>query len=262
MLAIERKTRILEILQKEKIVKVEALSGEFGVSVMTIRRDLEKCEKEGLIRRCHGGAVLTSEISPEVYYADKIVSRMEAKDKIARHAAAMVRPGNTIFLDAGTTILNLAKRLLDAPDLTVVTNDLAIAGLMSERNTRVIMLGGLVSNALGSTHGYMTDRMLQELRVETAFTGGQTINESFELYATTESKVNFRRLLMRQANRVYLLVDATKFYKQALFKIHGLDEYAGVITDKRIIDTEQQFLNEHGINLISLADRVEAQAAV
>lgn len=254
MLAVERKNRILEILNREKIVKVEALSEEFGVSVMTIRRDLEKCEKEGLVHRCHGGAVLKNDITREVVYADKLTSHTDGKERIAAYAAKLIKPGNTIFLDAGTTVLRLAQKLVDIPDLTVVTNDLAIATLLCGTRTSIIMLGGLVSNQLGSTHGHMTERMLSELRIETAFVGGQAVNKDFDLFAATESKVTFRKLLMQQSNKVYLLVDGEKFYKQSLFKIHSLAEYTGVVTDKPIIDTEQSYFDERNIDMISIGE--------
>ncbi len=261
MLAVERKNRILEILRREKIVKVESLAEEFQVSVMTVRRDLEKCEKEGLVHRCHGGAVLKADIDHEVGYADKIVSHMAAKERLAAYASRLVSPGATIFLDAGTTILRLARRLAGVPDLTVVTNDLAIAALMSEGDARVIMLGGQVANGLGSVHGHLADRMLEDLRIETAFVGGQGINEDFDLFSTSDAKVDFRRLLMTRSNRVYLLVDATKFYRQSLFRIHSLAEYTGVVTDRRFIDTESQYFKDRNITMISLADWDESRGA-
>ncbi len=253
MLAVERKATILDILTKEKFAKVEALAEQFGVSVMTIRRDLEKCEQEGLVLRCHGGAVLKERFTHEVLYADKMVSDLDAKEAIAEYATRFVTPGAIIFLDAGTTIFCLAKKIVTVPDLTVVTNDLAIASLMSETKASVIMLGGLVANSLGSTHGHMTERMLEDLRIETAFLGGQTVNQDFDLFNTNETKAHFRRLVLQRSDKAYLLMDATKFYKQTLFKVHKLSEYTGVITDKPILDTEQEYLTEHDINLISIA---------
>lgn len=252
MLAIDRKNKIIEILQKEKIVKVERLSEIFGVSDMTVRRDLEKCEKEGLVHRCHGGAVLKSDISHEIMYADKKVYNLESKDMIAQYCAGLVKPGNTLYLDAGTTLLRLAMRLVNVPDLTVVTNDLAIASLLSESQVNIIMLGGVVTNSLRCVHGPTAERMLRDLRIEITFAGGQSVNEDFDLFATTEPKVYFRRILLEQSNRAYLLVDRTKFYRHSLHRVHNLSEYTAVITDKRIIDTEQRYLEERGINLISL----------
>lgn len=260
MLAVERRARILDILRRDKIVKVESLSEEFGVSVMTIRRDLEKCEKEDLVNRCHGGAILKSEIIREPRYVDKELRETTAKEAIAAYAATLVHPGSIIFLDAGTTTMQLARKLAEVPDLTVTTNDLAIAHFMANVGARVVMLGGLVANSSGSTHGHLADDMLRELRMEIAFTGGQAINELFELFSATEAKVSFRRLLMRQANKVYLLVDETKFYKQSLYRVHSLEAYTGVITDKRVLDSERQYLSEHGINLITLTDETSGQS--
>ena len=255
MLAIERKNKIIQIIKTEKIAKVDALANKFSVSEMTIRRDLEEFEKEGLIRRCHGGAVLSDGIMHEVPYADKNASDPSGKEEIAAYALRLIKPGSAIFLDAGTTIMRLAKRLLDLPDLTVVTNDLSIASVMSNSASNIIMLGGSVANSLGSVHGPTAERMLRELRLETAMVGGQSINENFDLFATTEAKACLRRLLMEQANQTYLLVDKTKFYRQALFRVHNICEYAGVITDKDIIDTEQRYFDDNGINMISVAGK-------
>ena len=259
MIAEERKNGIIEILQRDKIVKIETLAEIFGVSEMTIRRDLEKCEHEGFVRRCHGGAVVKNDILHEIGYAEKKVSNLASKEKIAAFSAGFVKPGSTIYLDAGTTMLCLAKRLLDVPDLTVITNDLITANLMAEKSrATIIMLGGTIFNKLASAHGYLTERMLQDLRIEIAFVGGCAINEKFDLFTFSDTKVSYYNLLVEQSNKAYLLVDESKFYRHSLFKIHNLDVYSAVITDKQVFDSEQVYLNEKGINFVSVADWNEA----
>ncbi len=257
MLAIERRNKILETLQESGIVKVELLARKFNVSEMTIRRDLEKCEKEGRVFRCHGGAVLKEWVEHEDRYTIKSVSALDKKKRIAAFCLKYINPGSAIFLDAGTTTMELAKLILNIENLTVLTNDLAIALFLSSSNIRIIVLGGQVENYVGSIHGYVTERMLDDLCVDIAFVGGAAIDQKFDLFTSMEGKVYFKRKLMQCANRTYILLDSSKFFKQSLYRVNNLREYTKVITDKKPIDTEWKYLKECGIDLICVDDEKE-----
>lgn len=239
MLAVERQKRILELIQQRQFVKVEALSKELGVSEMTIRRDLEKCEKDGTVQRCYGGAILKIVAENEVHYSKKIEKNPEGKLKIGMAAAKLVKSRSTIFLGAGTTVYKMAEQILDVPELTIVTNDLAIATLISKQSSaRLILIGGMVQNTLGCTHGSMTEEMLKQIRVEASFSSGLAVDNKFELYNEDERKTSFRKLLLGNSSSSYLLIDKSKFFKNSLYHVHGLESYTCVITDCHPMEEE------------------------
>lgn len=249
MLAVERQKRIIEMIKEQGFVKVEALSKELGVSEMTIRRDLEKCEKEGGIQRCYGGAVLKSTTEHETNYDNKIEQNLEGKQKIGQCAAKLVKSKSTIYLDAGTTVFQMAKEILDIPELTVVTNDLLIANLIyTQSQAELIVIGGTVQHILGCTHGFWAEEMLKQIRVDASFSGGLAVDDKFELYNQDERKTAFRKILMANTKESYLLVDKSKFFKTSLCHVHGLESYTSVITDRLLVGEELQFAQHKGIH--------------
>lgn len=249
MLAAERQKRMVELIKAQEFVKVETLSKELGVSDMTIRRDLEKLEKEGLIQRCYGGATLKAATEQETDYNDKIGQNPEGKLKIGHCAAQLVKSKSTIFLDAGTTVFQVAKHILDIPDLTVVTNDLSIAYLVfTQSKAKLIVIGGVVQNVLGCTHGFLAEEMLKQIRVDMSFSSGLAIDNEFELFNRDERKTSFRKLLLKNTKDAYLLVDKTKFFKTSLCHVHGLEVYKSVITDRCLMGEELQYAEQKGVN--------------
>ncbi len=241
MFAEERRTRIINIIRETGTVQVEQLAKELDVSLMTIRRDLEKLRQEGIIERCHGGAILKREVALQ----------MEEKEKIADKCAQYVKRGNTVFLDAGTTTYEIAKRIRDIPSITVITNDLEIAMLLMESDVNLLVCGGNVQKSTGSMLGDFANQMVEELRTEIAFIGAASIDDEYNVLTPTSKKAALKRLICKYANRSYLAVDHTKFGKEALIKVNHLSDYSGVITDK-VFGEEDDILKQKKINIIQV----------
>ena len=142
MLAEERISKIIEIIKNKGAVRVDELARQLDVSLMTVRRDLEKLKNEGILERCHGGAILKKEVS----YSEKSTLQIDTKIKIAQRCAKMVRRGNTVFLDAGTTTFEIAKLICDIPSITIVTNDIEIARFLIGTNAKLIYVEELFKN--------------------------------------------------------------------------------------------------------------------
>ena len=159
MLMAERQLKILGMIQDNGSVQVEELAKKLDVSHMTIRRDLEKLQKDGLIERCHGGAVNKTEVN----YAVKSVSNHTQKEKIALKAAEFIRGGTTIFLDAGTTTYEIAKHIMEYENMTVVTNDLEVALLLKSSRVELFICGGYIQKSTGSAVGYYATQMMENL---------------------------------------------------------------------------------------------------
>ena len=232
MLTIERMSAICGLLQKNGVVRVDELAGRFHVSEMTIRRDLEKLEREGQLTRCHGGAVQKTGVVQGRSEEGENLSNLGAKRRIARYCFDHYIQENTmIYLDAGTTVLQLAKLLPARPGLTVVTNDVIIAGALVNSNTEVFVLGGNMQRPQGGIYDQMAENQLENYRVDMAFVSGLCMDDAFDVFSATANTMYFRRTVLNCARKTFLMMDASKFHKQSLFKMNNLADYTAVVTD-------------------------------
>lgn len=247
MLIAERQLKILGIIQHIGSVQVEDLAKEMDVSPMTIRRDLEKLKKDGLIERCHGGAVGKTEVD----YADKRIKNRSQKELIARKATEFIQEGTTVFLDAGTTTYEIARLITTMEHMTVATNDLEIAHLLKNGKAELILCGGCVQKATGSTFGYYATRMMEDFRFDTGFFGAAAINEDFHVLTPTIDKAFFKRQLVSQCQQAFLVIDNSKFNRQGMNRINSFSDYTGVITDREFKENEKAILQKQGSRIIT-----------
>lgn len=248
MLAEERSSKIISIIKDKGTVRVDELARKLDVSLMTIRRDLEKLKNEGIIERCHGGAILKTEIS----YEEKRSLHVDEKQKIAQRCAKMVRKNDTVFLDAGTTTYEIAKLICSIPSIAIITNDIEIARFLIDSKVRLILCGGTVQKSTGSMISDFAIHMMEDIRTEIAFIGAASIDDEFNVLTPTSNKAMFKRTVCRYSNRSYLAVDSSKFGKQALLKVNHLSDYTGVVTDKNFTDLERELIKKQNINILNL----------
>ncbi len=246
MLAAERHSKILQMISETGVVQVEELAKVLDVSLMTIRRDLEKLKQDGIIERCHGGAVIKREVS----YMEKRTLQIEQKMKIADKCAGYVKKGDTVFLDAGTTTYEIAKRIRNISGITVITNDLEIARILLESDVHLMLCGGNVQKSTGSMLGPFANQMMEDIRTEIAFLGAMSIDDNFNVLTPTLNKAVLKRIICKNTSRPYLAVDETKFGKQALMRINHLSDYIGVVTNKSLNQEEEQKIRQMKINMI------------
>lgn len=250
MLAAERQARIVELVRKQGSVQVEDLALALNVSPMTIRRDLEKLQESNKLERCHGGAVAKKEVT----YADKSVSHRKEKVKLAEICAGFVNEGDTVFLDAGTTTFEIARRIKDIPDIMVVTNDLEIAGLVKGSDAELILCGGVVQKSTGSMLGYYATRMLEDFHFDVGFFGAASVNHQFEVMTPTIDKAFLKRQAVRQCREAYLVVDESKFNRQGMARINDLGDYTAVVTEKIFDGQEMEVMKKLGARVIQAFD--------
>ena len=248
MLAAERREKITELLDKNGSVQVEDLARESEVSTMTIRRDLLKLQENGKIERCYGGAVAKQEIT----YVDKQTSNHKEKAAIAERCAEYVMPGNTVFLDAGTTTYEIAKRIMDVPDILVVTNDLEIAQLLKNSSVELYICGGYIQKSTGSMFGHYAMQMLEDFKFDIGFFGAASINNVFEVMTPTIAKKWLKRKTTNQCGKSYLAVDSSKFGRQAMAKINCLSDYSAVVTGRTFTQKEQLTLQQMGAVVVNV----------
>lgn len=247
----------MDLLMDAGSASVDEMASRFGVSRMTIHRDLDELEQAGLLRKTHGGASIQSspQFESDFRYREKIAAAQ--KRRIAAHAAGLIEPGQIIIIDDSSTAGALADYLKDIRPLTVITNNLGVIGKLSGINgLTLISLGGQYNRRFNGFFGIITEESLRSLRADIAFLSSSAIHGASAFHQDQEV-VQTKRQMMRSAARTYLLVDHEKFGKSALHFLTSLDGCDAVLTGAEIGVSHEAVLQEAGINLI----KVTAQAA-
>ncbi len=229
-LAPERQKRVLEIIRQRNAVRVDELCEALSVSPATIRRDLEILEGEGLIRRVHGGAVDGMARLDEPFFDDKTGLASDEKSRIARKALAYIREGDTVYLDGGSTVLELARLLRERSDITVVTNSLRAALELAVCGPRLILLGGEFRRRSQTVVGTLTRSLLETIYLDVAFMGTIGITAA-GLTTTDPNEAYTKQLVMTRSQQVVLLADCTKVGKVSFAHAGNPGEIHVMITD-------------------------------
>lgn len=250
MLAAERAKYIHKRVQRDDAVSVEELSQELDVSPITIRRDLERLEQEGRLRRTHGGAVRRDFLNAEEYYDSKLIRNHAAKERMARACADRIPEGATLILDAGTSTFEVARLLRTRIDLTVVTFDLAIAGELYRAGVRTFLTGGEIQNSTGALYGAGAERFMSDISVDIAVLGAASISIDGTLFTPTAEKAALKRAVMQSARKKILLADASKFSRSSFWKICELHEFHTLITDHWFGAPDRERLNADSVEIV------------
>jgi DeoR/GlpR family transcriptional regulator of sugar metabolism len=232
MLAQERHQIILDLLNKNRVVKVSDLMVTFNVSIETVRRDLDHLESQGFLRKVYGGAVISKKLSEEPSYSVREVAYLEEKRQIGIKCAELVEDGETLIIDLGTTTLEVAKNLKQKKNLTVITNAINIAlELINVKDFRVFFAGGRLRYGDLSCSGFLTSDFLKQFNVDTAIigVGGITLEDGISDYHVEEAGT--RRLMIEQSNNVIAVTDFSKFGVKAFTKVCNLSEIDVLVTD-------------------------------
>ena len=249
-LAPERQERLKELLRERRVARLEELCAEMRVSPATMRRDLNELEARGVLRRVHGGAVSTETRLEEPLFDDKTSIAAREKSRIADAALAFIQPGDTVYLDGGSTVLELARRLRDRSDLTVVTNSLRAALELSGQGPRLILIGGELRRRSQTVVGSLSRFVLQQLHVDKAFMGTIGLDPDEGLTTTDPDEAYTKSLVAGQAKEVILLMDSSKAGKVSFARAGSLGELDAVITDRKLDAKVTERLKKLGIRVI------------
>lgn len=244
MIAEKRRRRVLDLVQERGYVSLAELAHALHTSESTVRRDLHLLDQQGLLKKTHGGALLSNDGTSFPALEDRVQSQLEEKRAIARTAAERIRDGDAILLDGGTTTLEVAKLLVGRP-LQVVTNSLPIANLFaSRRDADLVILGGFVYPRTGVALGTLTVRMMEDIHVQQTIlsVGGVTPKG---LFNSNLLLVETERQMMRCADEVVVVADHTKIGRQALAFLCELSAIDTLIVDSGLT-AEQRALIDRG----------------
>jgi DeoR/GlpR family transcriptional regulator of sugar metabolism len=258
MLAEERRRHILEHLNRFGTAKVADLVEQFGVSEMTIHRDLNQMVQEGLIDKVHGGAV--AKHVTEIPYRERFVQHQAEKRAITQQAAQLVKEGQTIFLSAGTTITELA-RVLPKNGLKIITNSLPIAQELTLYSENDIMLtGGTVRRYAEALVGSAAKNSLENEYVHLAFISvtGIDLEQGFSVYS--ESEADMLRHIIKAARKTVLVTDSSKYGQVMGPIVFPLDSIHVLISDDHIPENYRDYCQAKDIDLITVAVKATSES--
>lgn len=247
----QRREHILQLLVERRKVQVLDLAEALGVSAVTIRSDLAQIESQGLVIRTHGGATLVRTPPKEQDIRQKDRLNSELKESIGARAAELVRPGDNVIVDSGTTTLTLARHLRDHAGITVMTNGLNIAWeLANAPGVEVLLTGGLLRRHALSLQGTQAEACLNAYSFETLFLGADGLDLQFGLTTHHEDEARLNHRMVERARKVVVLTDSSKFGRVSLHRIAMLEHGQTVITDGGISQEYREGLQQLGVELI------------
>lgn len=247
----ERQEQILDIIRNQSRMTLAEISENFGVSEITIRRDVKMLEDLGTVRRTHGGVVYYIEQDADAPVVKRQSINATAKQNIARRAAQLVKDGDSIFLGSGSTASYIAQYLKNYQRLTVTTNAVTvIQELSSIESINLIVLGGLLRPSELSMIGHITEQALQEVRVDKVIVGMRGVDLEAGLTSDFLPEVMTDRAIMNMSAKVIIVADSSKLGHIASGFVAPIERMTTFITDTH---ADQEFVNQlhkRGIEVI------------
>lgn len=258
MLDVERRQKMVALIEQRDGATVRELSHTFAVSEATVRRDLIMLSKEGLIERGHGGAAprraRRSQGLPELPLLKRAGLQIGEKQQIGRAAARHVEDGDVIMINGGTTTAEMIRHLDHVQDLTVITNALNIVSLLAPcHHIKTAITGGVLRNSELSMHGVLTEDALHNLRADKLFMSSPAIHVDYGFSADDMTEVESDRNMMSSAQEITVLADHTKFGKIATMRQAPIERVQRLITDWQTPESALTALRTQGVEVIEAA---------
>ena len=233
MIKKERQETILSILHAKQFCSVNHLASQRYVAPITIRRDLIEMEAGGLLKRCHGGASVMEFANREVPFELRSRENAAEKAKIAKKATAMINHGDTVFLDASTTVSHIADHISAELDLTIITNSIRVLEKLKGRGIRCYLTGGMLLENSSALVGQIAEDTVSSLFADICFFSSQGITEDGMITDFSEDETRLRRCMIANAKKSVFLYDHSKHGKRFLFKVCSAEDIFCVVTDSQ-----------------------------
>ena len=247
---LDRRNQIADMITRQRTVKNAELMEKFDISIETVRRDLEYLEKQGILRRVYGGAVVNLSLNSEPEYANRAKVRYEEKAAIAAEAVKLIEPQDSIYLGVGTTVQAMAQYIKSMGEMTVFTNALRTAVELSDApHCALILPGGRLRSKELTLSGFPAEENFRNFNVDKAFVGIGGINEN----GVTDFHIDeaqLHRQLIKNARLSVVLADSSKLGLRAVVNVCPLEDIDVVITDSGASPTVVRALEEAGVRVI------------
>lgn len=245
-----RAKQIVEYLKLHNLVTVDELVSLTGASPATIRRELTRLDKEGAVYRVHGGVTLNRFVPSQPTTSEKQGKHHKEKLRIAAKASNLVKPGDSIVLDAGTTTIEIARNLINMP-LRVITNDLHIGLMLAEyQQMEVSVTGGTVDWSSQSCVGDVAVNFLSKVHPTYTFISCNAFKVDTGITAPTSDKAAVKRIMTQQSSKLVLVADSSKYGLTQLFEVGPLTSVDMIITDDGLDEKAADEIKKQGIELI------------
>ena len=247
----DRREKIIALLNRDGMVKANELVEQYGVSMETIRRDLEKLENDGFAIKSYGGAVINENANVDLPFNIRKKRNVISKQKIAEVISSRIKDGTSIMLDASSTAVYIAKALKERKNLTLITNSIEILIEMFDTpNVNVLSTGGAMREGSFALVGPQTDKMLNSYHVDMAIVSAKGFDLETGLTDTEELHANNKKTMLHAGREKVLAVDSSKFGKTAFTEIGTLEDISMVVTDAKPDEVWLQAFKEYGIECI------------
>ncbi len=255
-MSISRRTRIAETVGSLGECSVEQLARKFGVSEMTIRRDLHALAEEDRVIRTHGGAAASERVSFEFKFLERVRERQHAKQEIARAAATLIRDGQSILIDSGTTTLALAQQIKDRRNLTLITSSLPIASELQFCDAiKIYLLGGQIRRHSPDLIGAIAESTLENVRTDLAFLGADAVDEHGFTYNKSPEVARMLVHMAKAARKIYVVADSSKIGRTELMRFGSLRQWDGLVTDRDLSRRHAAALARAGVKIFQPLSR-------
>ncbi len=251
MLAIERRREILSRLEANGKVIVAELARDFDVTEETIRRDLEKLDKEGLASKTYGGAVSRSGLGHDIPYKVRMAVNVEQKEKIAEKTASLIRDGERLMVDSSSTAIYIIRKLKAKKNLTVITNSVEILLELADKSDwTVLSTGGILKEGALSLNGSSAEKMINSYHVDTAICSCKGVDAVLGITDSNEKDSLIKQAMFASAERRILALDTGKFNVKSFVKVAAISDVDMLVTDSHPGEFWQNECAERGVELI------------
>jgi DeoR/GlpR family transcriptional regulator of sugar metabolism len=253
MLAVDRRLRILEQVADDQSIQVSDLAARFGVSEMTVRRDIRRLERDGFLKRTYGGATAHLTRSLDLAFNARALHSSREKRIIGITAAGLIGDATTIYVGIGTTVEQFARYLPARPEITVVTASVVAASLLGTRPVRTVIVGGLVRHDELTCVGPIATDSLGRYRFDLAVIGASGVSPTWGITEGAEEDAEVNRIAMARSGRTIVLAHGEKIGHTAASVVAPVRDIDTLVTDASAPPDEQRRIRELGVRIVIAA---------
>ena len=250
----ERQHRIAEYVQKVEFASLEEIANQVDASISTVRRDLTTLEGDGILRRTHGGARITSPKTDEFAFTARDTHQLSEKEAIGKACAELIKPNQSVIIDAGTTVYHVARHL-ESKSPQIITNSLPVANFFGSANrVEVVLSGGVLYPRLGVLVGPLAVEAFSKIHADVAVMSAGGIS----LEGITNSHgllIDIQQAMIKGAQKVIFCLDHTKFGRKSILPLCELDIIDAIVTDSSASPDLIEALQKRGIEVIVTPSR-------
>ncbi|ESH87775.1 DeoR faimly transcriptional regulator [Cupriavidus sp. HPC(L)] len=250
-----RQTALLEEVRSQGFASIEELARKFGVTLQTVRRDVNLLAENGMLARFHGGVRMDGSTTENIAYRQRQLLNAEGKARIARAVAAAVPEGCSLILNIGTTVEEIARALVHHRGLRVITNNLHVANILADnQDCEVIVAGGVLRSRDRGIIGEATVEFIGQFKVDIGLIGISGIEADGTLRDYDFREVKVARTIIEHSREVWLAADATKFNRQAMVELAHLSQIDRLFTDEPLRAPFEQIVADSGVKCVVAGD--------